>query len=133
MRAEQVRVLPTKSALVLELLQNLFLGGGRRGFVCDIHPVREPVHSKLGLVLDHGQVMPYDQVGDDFSLALELWRLGRKALALVKRGLDLATDPTNAGSGVWAERSSCPVKVTSLAHLASNCAQVAVEGTYGWV
>ena len=32
----------------------------------------------------------------------------------------------SAGSGIWAERSSCPARVTSCAHLASNCAWVAV-------
>ena len=54
--------------------------------------MREPVRSELGLVLDHYQIMPYDQVGDNFSLALELWRLEREALALVERSLDLAAD-----------------------------------------
>ena len=54
--------------------------------------MRKPVRRELGLVLDYGQVMSNDQVGDDFALALELGRLGRKAFALIQRGLDLVAD-----------------------------------------
>ena len=94
------------------------------------HSVRKPIRGELGLVLGHGQVMSNDQVGDDFALALELGRLGREALALIQRGLDLVADRYQCRkrdlSGIWAERSSCPARVTSLAHLASNCAWVAV-------
>ena len=36
--------------------------------------------------------MSNDQVGDAFALALELRRLGREALALIQRDLDLAAD-----------------------------------------
>ena len=92
MWVEVVRVLPTQSALVLEFLHSPFLGGGRRRWVRGAHPVHEPVRSELGLVLGHGQVTPYYQIGDELALALELQRLGREALALVKRGLDLAAD-----------------------------------------
>ena len=56
------------------------------------HPVRTPVRRKLGLVLGNDQVMFNDQVGDDFALALDLGRLGREALALIQRGLDLVAD-----------------------------------------
>ena len=56
------------------------------------HPVRKPVRCELGLILGHGQVMSNDQVGDDFTLALELGRLGREAFSLIKRGLDLVAD-----------------------------------------
>ena len=56
------------------------------------HPVRKPVRRELGLVLGYDQVMSNDQVGDDFALALELGRIGREALALIQRGLDLVAD-----------------------------------------
>ena len=56
------------------------------------HPVHKPVHRELGLVLGHGQIVSNDQVGDDFALALELGRLGREALALIQRGLDLGVN-----------------------------------------
>ena len=46
------------------------------------HPVHKPVRCELGFVLGHDQVMSNDQVGDDFTLALELGRLGREALEL---------------------------------------------------
>ena len=52
----------------------------------------KPVHRGLELVLDHGQVMFNDQVGDDFALVVELGRLRRKALVLIQRGLDRAAD-----------------------------------------
>ena len=54
--------------------------------------MREPVRSELALVLGHGQIMLNAQVGEDFELAHELWRLGHEALALVKRSLYLAAD-----------------------------------------
>ena len=54
--------------------------------------MHKPVRRELGLVLSHGRVMPNDQVGNDFVLTLELGRLGRKALALIQRGLDLVVN-----------------------------------------
>ena len=54
--------------------------------------MHKPVRRELGLVLSHGRVMPNDQVGNDFVLTLELERLGRKALALIQRGLDLVVN-----------------------------------------
>ena len=66
-----------------------------------------------------------DHVGDDFALALELGRLGREALALIQQVWTSQPIATNAESGIWAERSSWPARVTSLVHLASNCAWVA--------
>ena len=54
--------------------------------------MRKPVRRELGLVLGHDQVMSNDQVGGNFALALELGRLGREALALIQRGLDLVAD-----------------------------------------
>ena len=70
--------------------------------------------------------MSNDQVGDDFALALELGKLGREALALIQRGLDLVADHYQCRSGIWAERSSCPARVTSFTHLTSNYAWIAV-------
>ena len=90
------------------------------------HPAHKPVHRELGLVLGHGQFISNDQVGNDFALALELGRLEREAFALIQRDLDLAPVDINAEIIIWAERSSWPARVTSLAHLASNCAWVAV-------
>ena len=84
------RILSAQSALVLGSLQSPFLGGSRRGCVHGVHPVHELVRSEVGLVLGHDQVRPYDQVGDDFALALELRRLRHEALALVKHDLHLA-------------------------------------------
>ena len=87
-----VGVLPAQSALVLRFLQSSCFGGGRFGYVLSAHLVPKPVHSEFGLVLDHIQVMPNDQVSDDFAFALKLGRLGRKGLALMQRSLDLAAD-----------------------------------------
>ena len=67
------------------------------------HPVRKSVCCELGLVLGHGQVVSNDYFGDDFALARELGRLGREALALIQRGLDLVADCYE-----WAERLRCP-------------------------
>ena len=89
---ELVGVLPAQSELALEFLQIPFLRGGRYGCVRGAHSVHKPVRSELGLFLTHGQVMPNDQVGDNFAFTLELGRLGRKALVLIQRGLDLAAD-----------------------------------------
>ena len=54
--------------------------------------MREPVCSELALVLGHGQVIINAQVGEDFTLAHELWRLRREVLTLVKRSYDLTAD-----------------------------------------
>ena len=86
------RVLPAHSALVLELLQGPFLRSGRCWCVRGAHPVRKPVRRELGLVLGHAHVISTDQVDDDFALALELGRLGREALVLIQRGLDLVAN-----------------------------------------
>ena len=67
-----VGVLPTQSTLVLEFLQSLLLRGSRCGCVHGAHPVHKPACNELGLVLGHNQVMPNDQVGDNFAFALEL-------------------------------------------------------------
>ena len=56
------------------------------------YPVHKPVRRELGLIPGHGQVMSNDQVGADVAPALELGRLGREALALIQRSLDLAAD-----------------------------------------
>ena len=56
------------------------------------YPVHKLVHRELWLFLGHGQVMGKEKVGNDFALALELGRLGREALALIQRGLDLVVD-----------------------------------------
>ena len=88
--------------------------------------MHKPVRRELGLVLGHGQVMPNDQFGDDVALALELERLGREALALIQLSLDLVADRYQCRKRDWAERSSCPARIPSLAHLASNCAWVAM-------
>ena len=87
-----VRVLPASSALVLEFLQGPFLKGRCCGCVRGAYFVYKPVRGELGLVRGHVQVMFYDQVDHDFSFALKLPRLGREALALIQRGLDLAAD-----------------------------------------
>ena len=73
--------------------------------------MRKPVRRGLSLVLGYGQVMSNYLVSDDFALALELERLGRWTSWPIA---------FNAGSGIWAEGSSCPTRVASLAHLASN-------------
>ena len=65
---------------------SLFRRSGHCWCVRGAHPVRKPVCRELGLFLGHGQVMSNDQVGDDFALALELGKLGRKALVLIQRG-----------------------------------------------
>ena len=87
-----VRVLPAQSALVLEFLQSPFLGGGRRGCVRGAHLGHGPVRSEIGLVVDHGQVMPYEHVGNDVAFVPKLCGLGREALALIQCGLDLAAN-----------------------------------------
>ena len=87
-----VWIIFAQSALVLELLQGLFLRDDRCWCVCGVHSVRKTIRRELGLVLGHGQVMTNGQVGNDFVLVLELGRLGREALALVQRGLDLVAD-----------------------------------------
>ena len=54
--------------------------------------MHKSVGRELGLVLGHREVMSNDQVGDDVALVLKLVRLGREALALIQRGLNLAAD-----------------------------------------
>ena len=88
--------------------------------------MRKPVRRELGLVLGYGQIMSNDQIGDDFALTLELGRLGREALVLIQRGLGLVADHYQ----YWKRGLGLAFKLSreghSFAHLASNCAWVAV-------
>ena len=66
--------------------------------------MREPVRRELALVLDHGQVTLNDHVGDDFTLAHELWRLRREIShwsSVIWTSRPIATC---VGSGIWLER-----------------------------
>ena len=106
-----VRVLPAQSALVLQFLQIQFLENVRRGCVRGAHSVHELVRKAMTKSCPMTRSVTTSRSPSSFE-DFDARRLHWSSVVWTSRPMAISI-----GSGIWAHRSSCSARVTSLPHL----------------